>query len=96
MLCFQPPTAIGLLALILSVLTAIKMAKFNSFMHSRDKDTEEVLKDQEFEREALVITCFSIMLELFSHLFISIPLSCGYYLYSNAPKIIIVTFSLTW
>jgi hypothetical protein len=43
---------------------------------------DEAVKDESFVRQALVVTCMSILLELFGHTFISVITGIGYSLYA--------------
>ena len=61
----------------------IKLWRFHDFMiyQHTEKEHEKVFNDPEFSLEALVLSCLSLFLELFGHIFISLLSGLGYGLY---------------
>ena len=54
------------------------------------------MKQDAFIRQSMMITCVSLLLEIFGQLYISLITSFGYVFYCTQPKYIAVLFCLSW
>jgi CDP-diglyceride synthetase len=54
------------------------------------------MKEDGFIRQAMVITCVSLLLEIFGHLYISLITSLGYIFYCTKPQYISLLMCLSW
>ena len=50
---------------------------------------ETIMNNGDFINQALIVTCLSILLEVFGHVFISVAATFGYFIYFVEPKFII-------
>lgn len=69
---------LGMLMALFFVTITFKLYKFNSVMFNANKVAPSLVANEEFTREALIITCMSIFLEIFAQLFISLTTAFGY------------------
>lgn len=54
------------------------------------------MQSDAFIRQGMLITCMSLLLEIFGQVFISLITSFGYIFYCTEPKYIAVLFCLSW
>ena len=53
------------------------------------------MNNGDFINQALIVTCLSILLEVFGHVFISVAATFGYFIYSVEPKFIIFAIMMS-
>ena len=68
-----------------------KMSRFHSFMIKHGEDSFE----QNIQRDALIMSCLSLFLEVFGHVFISLPSGVGYFMYTMESQYIIIVLLLS-
>ena len=56
---------------------------------------EGILKQDKFVIQALVLTCLSLLLEVFGHVFISVTTTFGYMIYRLNPKFTMLLVHMT-
>lgn len=91
MLTKNEPIIQVIMAHVFVLIVFIKLYQYCMFMQYPKKyythfvylyrEHEALVKDESFIREALVLTCLSIMLEIVGQLFISVTTSVGYLVY---------------
>lgn len=62
------------------IIFIMKLTRFHHFMIYKHPN-EKVFQDPEFSLEALVLSCLSLFLEVFGHIFISLITGLGYGIY---------------
>ena len=88
---------IGFALVILYIcIFIIKLYRFHSFMIYQypQKQYQAIFTDPEFSLEALVLSCLSLFLELFGHIFISLLSSLGYGLYIMQRNYVLIILGL--
>ena len=55
---------------------------------------ENILDDQDFQNHCLILTCLSLLLEIFGHVFISLATTTAYLLYFLEPKFMVLVCHL--
>lgn len=68
----------------------IKLNDFHQFMMNQSPSLAKIVAMNEFQRDALVISCLSLFLEVFGHILISFLSGSGYYIYVMNPKYIMM------
>ena len=82
---------IGFYLICLYILTfIIKLTRFHFFMKKRERHTQ----DGEFQRDALVLSCLSLFLEVFGHIFISLISGLGYVVYTMQKRFMLLIIGL--
>ena len=90
-------TTIGFALVILYIaIFIIKLFRFHNFMIYQypDKQYQAIFNDPELSLEALVLSCLSLFLELFGHIFISLLTSLGYGLYIMQRNYVLIILGL--
>ena len=90
-------TTIGFALVILYIaIFIIKLFRFHNFMIYQypEKQYQAIFNDPEFSLEALVLSCLSLFLELFGHIFISLLTSLGYGLYIMQRNYVLIILGL--
>lgn len=72
------------------LLFLIKFNDFHQFMMNQSPSLAKIVALEEFQRDALVISCLSLFLELFGHILISVLSGMGYYIYVMNQKYIMM------
>uniref|UniRef100_A0A7S3IPZ3 Uncharacterized protein n=1 Tax=Strombidium inclinatum TaxID=197538 RepID=A0A7S3IPZ3_9SPIT len=91
-------SVIGLILVTLNVFSfVIKLLQFHQFMMYPTKEYARFVSNPDFTRDALILTCLSLFLELFGHALISLLSSMGYFIYIGKKELLAMTifFSLT-
>ena len=77
------------------IIFIIKLTRFHNFM-THEHPNEKVFADAEFSLEALVLSCLSLFLEVFGHIFISLISGLGYGIYIMQKNYILIIVGLGW
>ena len=77
------------------IIMIIKLFRFHKFM-IYELPKEKEFSQPEFSLEALVISCFSLFLEVFGHIFISLISGLGYGIYIMQKNYILIIAGLGW
>lgn len=72
-----------------------KLTKFHYFMTYPRKENEALVAEKNVQRDALIMSCLSLFLEVFGHLFISLTSGVGYFIYTMKSQYIIIVFILS-
>tara|TARA_B110000305_G_C19354630_1_gene596089 strand:+ start:502 stop:1008 length:507 start_codon:yes stop_codon:yes gene_type:complete len=64
-------------------------------MYYPKKEYAKQVSDPEFERDALVLSCLSLFLEVFGHILISLLSGIGYFVYTAQKNLLVIVFIFT-
>ena len=96
---FSTETIGFILVLMYTFVMIIKLWRFHDFMiyqNVHEKEYEKIFNDPEFSLEALVLSCLSLFLELFGHIFISLLSGLGYGLYIMQRNYVLIIVCLSF
>lgn len=77
------------LVMLYVLIFVIKMGLFHNFMMNQSPNLAKIVALNEFQQEALVVSCISLLIEVFGHVFISLLSCMGYFIYVMNPKYIL-------
>ena len=77
--------------LLYSSVFVQKMYRFHDFMTTQRNQSES----ESIQRDAVIMSCLSLFLEVFGHLFISLPSAFGYFIYTNQNQYLMIVFILS-
>lgn len=87
---------IGFVLVFLYVfIILMTLHKFNKFMNNPTEDIQAVFKQNDFQRDALILTCISLFLEIFCQIFLSLGSSLSYLIYIMQSKFILILVILS-
>ena len=76
------------------IVFILKLTRFHFFMTKPSKEHVKMVGDSEFQRDALVLSCLSLFLEVFGHIFISLVSGLGYATYTMNRKFMLLIIVL--
>ena len=87
---------IGFTLVFLAVMTfIIKLTRFHFFMWYPTEEYAKLVSEPDFQRDALILSCLSLFLEVFGHICISLLSALGYYVYTMRRQYILIILILS-
>lgn len=94
LLLLQSTKVILYLVILYVLIFIIKMGLFHNFMMNQSPGLAKIVALNEFQQEALVISCISLLMEVFGHVFISLLSGMGYFIYVMNPKYVLFVIAI--